>query len=270
MQASSAKGFGAAAVLGALLSVATSVPSRWFGGPETDAFLFNPAVFSPLWIERTLVPATSVLAGALVLAGVAGLVARDRDVAGRARRWGGYVTVAGLAMLEVTLVAFAIGMGASRGGSELVTVVFVLGGTVVGLLAGLLLVPGMLTVGVGYARTERPTVGYALLGGLGLSVLSTVAVSFLDPATGLGFLPTVVPFAAAIGVVGWELWTHPEPLEPPEDGEDAEATADAGQSAEEPEATPEQPNEAPDEGTEVPQEADEPPREPSGSTRQGE
>lgn len=233
MEASRAKAFGAAATLGAVLSVASSVPSSWFGAPETDAFVFDPAVFSPLWIERTLVPWASVLAGLLLLAGFAGLVARDREVADRARRWGGYVALGGLALLVVTLFAFAVGMGASRGGSELVTVVFILGGTVVGLVALLLLGPGLVTAGVGYARTDRPTVGYALAGGTALSALATAAVWTIDPATGLGFLPTVVPFAAALAVVGRELWTHPEPLGEVvgESSNEAEGAGDSDHSA---------------------------------------
>jgi hypothetical protein len=209
------RALGATAGVGAVLTVVTAVPSRWYGVRETDAHLFDPAMMSPLWIERTLVPVASLVAVAMLVAGLAGLVARDRGVTGRLRRWGGYAALAGMVLLWFAMFAFTVGESASRGGSELVSVLLVLGGGL-GVVASLvLLVPGLIATGAGYVRVDRPVVGYALAGGAGLSFLVTGFFWIADHPPGLGFLPGVVPFAAAFAGVAHELWIHPEPIPEP-------------------------------------------------------
>jgi hypothetical protein len=206
------RALGATAGLGAVFSVLTAVPSEWYGVQETDAFVFDPALLSPLWIERTLVPVASLVAVAMLLAALAGLVLRDRGVTGRLRRWSGYAAVAGMVLLWFAMLAFTVGTTASRGGSELLSVLLILGGGL-GVVASLvLLVPGMIAAGAGYVRADRPVVGYALAGGTGLSFLVTGFFWIADPDTGLGFLPAVVPFVAAFAGIAHELWTHPEPV----------------------------------------------------------
>lgn len=214
------RALGAGAALGAVLAVVTAVPSKWYGAPTTDAYVFDPGTFSPLWVQRTLVPVASLLAVMLLAGGVAGLVLRDRAVAGRARRWGGASAAVGLGLGAVTMATFAAAEGsASTDGLDSLLVL-------VGLLVGLVGVPlalaGLVAAGVGYARTERPPVGYALVGGP--AIATVVALAGLAGAlpTVVGFLPVSVPLAAAFAVVGWELWIHPEPLDTAEpiDAED--------------------------------------------------
>lgn len=215
------RGLGASTGVGAVLAVVTSVPSEWYGVRETDAYVFDPALLSPLWIERTLVPVVSLLALAMLVVGLAALVVRDRGVAGQLRRWSGYVATAGMTLLWGSLLAFTVGMAASRGGSVLLPVLLILGGGLGVLGALVLLVPGAVAMGVGYVRSDRPAVGYALAGGIGLATLVGVAFWVVDPDTGIGFLPVVVPFAGAFGGVAHELWTHTDPVE------DADAPGDA-------------------------------------------
>lgn len=209
MDERTARGFGAAAALGAVLAVVASVPSRWFGTPQTDAYLFDPATFSPLWIERSLVPMASVLAGLLVVVGVSGLVARDRRVAGRLRRFGGYAAVAGLTMVVPALGAFSL----TRTGTGPFDALVLVLGLLVGVVGVVLAVPAMIAAGVGYVRAGRSVVGYALAAGPLLAVVLPVGASAAVGGLGVGVLPAMVLFAAAPLAVGYELWTHPDPVE---------------------------------------------------------
>lgn len=218
-----ARGLGALAVLGGGLSVVASIPSRWYGVPQTDAYVFDPATLSPLWTERTLMPLVGLLAGAMVLAGLAGLVVRDRPVAGRLRRWSGYAVVVGLGLVEVTLVLFALVDGAAGGAGGLTGAVLVVVAALAGLAGLVVLVPALVALGVGYARTDRPTVGYALVGGTALAVLAAAVTWVRDPATGFGSLPVVVPFVTGFVAAGAELWSRAAPL--PEPGTPGGASA---------------------------------------------
>jgi hypothetical protein len=208
MDERTARGFGAAAVLGGVLSILTAVPSRWFGAPQTDAYLFDPAAFSPLWIERSLVPLGSVLAGVLVVVGIAGLVARDGQVASRLRRFSGYTAVAGLAMVLPALVAFAL----TRTGTDPLGAILVILGALSGLLGAVLAVPALVAAGYGYVRAGRPVVGYGLAAGPLVAVVLSVGASALVDSLGFGLLPAIALFAIAPLAVGHELWTHPAPV----------------------------------------------------------
>jgi len=221
------RAFGGGAALGAALAVLASVPTRWYGAPQTDAYLFDPAVLSPLWVERTLVPAATVLAVVLLVAGVAALTARDWAVAGRARRWGGSTATLGLAFVGFTALTLAVG----RGSGALTGSLLVIVGVLVGLVGALLALVGLVVAGVGHARAGRSTVGYALAGGTGLATLVAVVGVVGDLPDVLGFLPFAVPFAAGFAAVGHELWTHPGPVAGPGggggDGEQSSPADDA-------------------------------------------
>lgn len=212
MEERRAKALGALSALGGVLSVAAAAPSRWYGVPDTDAYVFDPAPFSPLWVERTAMPVVAALAVVLLLAGAVGLVARDRTVAGRLRRWSGYGAVAGLSLVSLVLLFDAATDGSLwTGSADTGTVLTFLVGLLVVLLGFALALPALVVLGVGYARTDRPTVGYALVAGPVLSVLFSVGgwVGFAGASSGL---TVVVPFGAAFLVVGRELWIRPESL----------------------------------------------------------
>lgn len=217
MDARLAKGFGACSVAGALAALVAAVPAGWYGYRETDAYVFDPAAFSPAWIDRHLVPLLALLAGVLLLVGLAGLVARDRPVARRLRVWSGSVAVAGIGLLVVAALLFYLSDAAAAGGAdELTGALFVLAGLLTGLAGAALSWLGLVAAGVGYALTDRPRVGYALVGGPVLAALIGAAGYVVD-VQAVGGLPVVLPLAAAFAVVGHDLWTHREPLEDPED-----------------------------------------------------
>lgn len=238
MRERTTRALGAGAALGAVLAVLASVPSRWYGVRETDAYVFDPTVLSPLWVERTVVPAASVLAVALLVAGVAALTARDWAVAGRARRWGGATATLGLAFVGFTTLTFALtGEGVDLLGSLLVLV-----GALAGLVGALLALVGLVVAGVGLARAGRQTVGYALAGGTGLAALAAAVGVVADLPDAVGFLPVAVPLGAAFVAVGRELWIHPGEVagtggEGEGDGEGPSPGSDAGDREESTEST---------------------------------
>jgi hypothetical protein len=211
--------------VGGLLAILASLPSRWYGAVPGDSYVFDPPVFSPLWVERTIVPVLTVVAGALVVLGIVGLLRRDWAVAGRLRRWSGVAAVLGLVVFELGVVAFTVVSGATAAGIDDLTAI---GGTLVGLaglgLGAVLGLPALVALGVGYGRTDRPLVGYMLAG----SPLVAAGLAAGGPA-GFGTLPVAVPMGLALVVVGWELWTHPEPVG--EAGDETDETAGESETA---------------------------------------
>ena len=85
--------------------------------------------------------------------------------------------------------------------------VFRLQGEEFALLAALLLLPGLVAWGSGYLRAGRPRLGAALAGGPVVALL-VVAVNVAGGVEfgPVGSLPVVLPFALAVGVVGYDLW----------------------------------------------------------------
>jgi hypothetical protein len=221
MEAPTTKLFGAGTVVGAVLALVVSVPSSWYGTPETDAYLFDPATYSPLWIERSLVPVMSLLAVLLLGIGLAVLVARDWSVAGRLRRWGGVLGALGVGMLTFTTLTFAT--SGSAAGTDVLGTLFVLLGALVGLVAVVVVLAGLIAAGVGYLRADRRVLGYALVVGQAVTGVTTAVGLAADFPEVLGFLPAAVPFTASFVAVGWELWTHPGAV-----GQPTEVHGDAG------------------------------------------
>lgn len=190
---------GGSSLVGAALAVLVNVPAGWYGLTARDSYVFEPAVLSPLWIERELVPVLSVLAVVGLLAGLVGLAARDWSVAGRSRRigWiGAGLALAGLLVAVPTVQT-------ATGGGALVALV----GLALGALSIVVLAPSLALLAYGHALTERPVIGYAFAGVLvGVPVLGFLAAGALQG------LAAVLPVAAAWSVVGADLLRHSGPL----------------------------------------------------------
>lgn len=202
MQASWSRLSGGAAIIGGALTVLVSVPPTWYGLTPTDSYLFDAPTFSPLWINRTVVPVLAVLAALGLLAGLVGLVRRDWPAAGRARKWGGVLSVVSLSLVTVSVPSL-VTLGTKAGTDVLTSLVLVL----VGLFGALLLAPGLLVMAYGYARTDRPRIGY---GFAGVVVLAPV-IGHLAP-DGLASLIGSLPIAAAWMILGVDLWDKADPL----------------------------------------------------------
>ena len=192
-------------LLGGLLVLVAGVPTRWFGPVPDDSYVFDPPRFSALWIERTVVPVVAVVAAVLLLAGLLALFRRDRGQMARWQRWFAVVSVVGAAV--GTLAAMLLVSVGPRGTADPTGALNALLGAGLALLALLLLLPGLVAWGSGYLRAERPRLGAALAGGPVVALL-VVAVNVAGGVEfgPVGSLPVVLPFALAIGVVGYDLW----------------------------------------------------------------
>lgn len=193
---------GAAGIVGGLLTVLVSVPSRWYGVGVRDSYVFDPPTFSPLWVDRTAIPVLTVLAALGLLVGLFGLVRRDWPTAGRARRWGGVGSVLGLSFATV---GTPILLWFTGSGIEEVIVIF-LG---LGLVAAgvILLAPSLVVLAFGYLQAERPRIGYAFIG----VVIGVPTFAFLAPDT-VSSLAASLPIAIAWGLVGTDLLGGPGPV----------------------------------------------------------
>ncbi|MFB6194945.1 MAG: hypothetical protein ABEI80_02150 [Haloplanus sp.] len=199
---------GASTVLGGVLAVVAAIPTDWYGPRPTDSYVFDPPPFSALWIERTVVPAASVLAAVLLLAGLISVLRRDRDGLDGWQRWSAVGAVLGVGVGTLSTVLFASAGGAA--GGDLSAALNVLLGALLGLLAVVLAVPGLIAWGIGYVRAGRSTLGAAIAGGPGLSVLLVVTSAALGVEFGpLGGLPVVLPLAAMAVLIGSDLYHRP-------------------------------------------------------------
>jgi hypothetical protein len=202
------RSIGALSALGGVLALVASVPTHWFGPMPTDSYVFDPPRFSALWIERTVVPVLSVVAALLFLTGLLALFFRDREGMARWQRWLAVVTLigAGAGTLATVILVSTVGAESADPSGVLNALV----GVGFALLALALAVPGLLGWGTGYLRAGRSTLGTALAGSPILVVLIVAAGVVLDvEAGGFGAVPAVLPVAAAMVVVGYDLRDHP-------------------------------------------------------------
>ncbi len=75
MERRTTRALGVLAAIGGILATLVWVPPGWYGSTTGDSYVFDPPTFSPLWVERTVVPLLTVLAAAFLVAGLLALVA---------------------------------------------------------------------------------------------------------------------------------------------------------------------------------------------------
>lgn len=195
---------GGLTALGGLLTVVATLPTRWYGPKPTDSYVFDPPQFSALWLERTVVPAVAVAAALLILTGLLWLFRRDRQRMARWQRWFAVVAVVGTAVGTLATVLLLSVGGRTADPTAALNALLGVG---LALLAGLLLLPGLLAWGVGYLRADRRRLGAALAGGPVVAIAVVVASVALDVGAGsAGALPVVLPVGAAVMVIGYDLW----------------------------------------------------------------
>jgi hypothetical protein len=196
---------GLSTAVGGVLAVVAAIPTRWFGPVPTDSYVFDPPRFSPLWLERTVVPAVILAAVLLVLAGLVSLFRRDRERMAQWQRWTAVVALIGAAVgTFATTLLVTTGPG---GMGDPSTALNTLLGAALALFAFCLLAPGLLAWGVGYLRSGRPLLGSAVASGPVLPVLVVGAIVGLglDPGTA-GSLLVVCPVGVSAVIVGRDLW----------------------------------------------------------------
>ncbi|MFC5365731.1 hypothetical protein [Salinirubrum litoreum] len=213
---------GALAIVGGLCLFFAGVPGRLYRGPPGDSYVFDPPLFSGLWVQRVVVPVLAVLALLGVFAAVVGLLRRDRSE-GHWHDVAGGLTAFGAAMLLFVGLLLA-GTGSLSGGEPdvigaLVVTVAVLGG----LLAGLLVIVAGAFWGIGYLRRGRRRLGVTLVVVPLATLLLVVLATFVELPTGGGLL-VVLPTVAGLVVLGVDLWR--EPAEKRERDEETVAQSD--------------------------------------------
>lgn len=223
------RALGALSALGGVLAVVASAPSRWYGVPRTDAYVFSPPAFTPLWVERVVMPVVAALAAVLLVVGVAGLLARDRPTAGRLRRWGGYVAAAGLGAVALVLLLDAATPGTVWASGGTASPFVLLGALLVVLGGAGVALPALAVMGLGYLRADRRVVGTALVVGPAATLLVFFSTWLVEYA-GVGGLPVVAPLAATFVVVGHDLWTTAGPVAGPGDAADGGDGGEGGES----------------------------------------
>ncbi|MFB6081340.1 MAG: hypothetical protein ABEJ67_00830 [Halanaeroarchaeum sp.] len=218
---------GAIGAVGGVLGIVTNVPSGWYGVRPTDSYVFDPAVLSPLWVAREVVPGLSMVAAFGLVVGLAGLLARDWQTYERYRRWSGVAGLVGLACLALAISLFVGGAGNTTASSAIA----VLAAIVVGGVGVLLFVPGTVLLGIGYLRAGERPIG----SGLVLSVVAVPVLGYLSPGSVRALL-AVAPMGVTWVLVGHDLWTAPtaEPADTPTPDErpsDADETGPSGEAA---------------------------------------
>jgi len=203
MDERTARWVGLLGALGGVLVVLSAIPPQWYGVPRTDSYLFTPSAGSPLWIHREVVPALAVLGVLGLFVALLALVRRDWPVAGRLRRWSGVFALVGLGGVTLATPILEYVSFGDTGATTLV----VLGGVLFAALSAVLLAPALLALGLGYARTRRPRVGYALVG----VVLAVPALGYLVPEPA-ATLAATLPIGVAAVFVGRDLYLYPDPL----------------------------------------------------------
>lgn len=206
MQERTTRGLGVAALFGAMLSVLVALPGTWYGLPQSDAYVFTPDPFAPLWIHRTLVPFLGVLAITLVLAGVYGLYRRDEP----ALDGGGTVAVIGIVLLDVCALNIALFEDPSTtGDGNVYSMLVYLLSKWAAYPSALVLLVGLFVTGVVYLGADHRSLAIPLVAGSVLTTVAGIGV-YLQPTGEL--LPVAVWFAMTAAAIGIDLWRHPEPV----------------------------------------------------------
>lgn len=194
---------GVAAALGGLFLLVSAIPGGWYGVASLDSYVFDPPIGSPLWFHRSVAPALAVLGVFGLFLGLLGLLRRDWSVAGRLRRWSGVLALIGLGGLTATSPLFAY---ESLGNTAASTIV-ALAGFALAAASAVIFVPALVALALGYLRTNRPALGYAL----GWVVVAVPLAVYLVPSSTSAFA-AALPVAASAVAIGHDLFHRPEPL----------------------------------------------------------
>jgi hypothetical protein len=187
-------------LIGGLCLFLAGVPPGWYGYEPGVSYVFDPAVGSPLWIERVLVPVLSILGTVGLLGGIAAVVRREWGT-NRLIRWAGTATVLG--GVAATVGLYGPDLLGPPGMPE--GPLAVLSGLAVALWGAILLLVG------------GPLLAYGLLGA-GIRRLSwtllavvpgSILLSILLPGDRGAFL-AALPWLALGSVLAWELWIGPQ------------------------------------------------------------
>jgi hypothetical protein len=182
-------------LFGGVLYVISRIPPSWYGYASGDSYVFDPTVFSPIWIERELMPMLALVGTIGLICGFGALVYRDWE-ANRLFRVSGVLSVAGVS----TFILGLYGPELLAPANTQVGPISGLAGLALALWGGLLLLVGGPLVAYSYIKADRARLGWSLLG----FVPAGVILGALVPG-GFGQLISTVPLLFLAGVMAWEL-----------------------------------------------------------------
>lgn len=185
--------------LSAVCLLIAVVPLDLWPAPRPgDSYVFDPPVFSAIWVQRTLVPALTIVANVLALVGLSVLFKRDSEAMSRSQRVFAFAGLVGGGVSVLGTLLFTTA-GPNDIGTEL-TALIVLA------LSFLLIFFGLIGWGVGYLRSETLRLGAALAGTpMFFGVYFGLSLAGITIPSGGGVLLITPPSIMAL-VVGYDLW----------------------------------------------------------------
>lgn len=190
---------GVTALIGSGLLFVSSIPAGWYGYEPTDSYVFDPALGSPLWIKRELLPLLAFLGTVALLVGVGTVVYRDWETS-RSLNWGGSLSLlGGVGYLAGLYGPDLVGPQGAPAGP-----VPELAGFALMLWGGLLLLIGGPLLAYAYLTAGRRRLGWTLLAFIPAGiVLGTVLPGWL------GELGGALPALFIGGALAWDLYFRP-------------------------------------------------------------
>ena len=189
------RGAALAAVVGASLYVVSSIPPTWYGSTPTDSYVFDPALFSPLWLERELLPLFALVGTLGLIGGLVALVYRDWG-SNRSQTIGGALSVLG----AISFVAGLYGPDLVAPANTPVGPVSGLAGFALAAWGGLLLLVGGPLLAYSYIRADRGRLGWTMLG----FVPAGAVLEYLFLA-GFGDFVSTIPVLVLGVAIAWDL-----------------------------------------------------------------
>jgi len=182
------------------LLIAIAPLELWPTPRPGDSYVFNPPLFSGIWVQRTLRPALIITANALVLVGLSAVFRRDGASMSRLQRVFAFAGLVGTGLCLLGTLLFTTA-GPNEIGRELTAFL-------IWALSFLLIFFGLIGWGAGYVRSEKPRLGAALIGAPALTgVLFGLSLAGIELPS-MGRLLLIAPTSVMTLVVGYDLWTH--------------------------------------------------------------
>lgn len=182
-------------LLGGVLYVVSRIPPAWYGYSSGDSYVFNPAVFSPIWIERELMPMLALVGTIGLICALGALVYRDW-AANRVFRVAGVLSIVGAS----SFIAGLYGPELLAPANTQVGPVSGLAGLALALWGVLLLLVGGPILAYSYIKAGRDRLGWSLVG----FVPAGVVLGYLFQGGFGGFISST-PLLVVAGIMAWEL-----------------------------------------------------------------
>lgn len=185
--------------LSAVCLVIVVLPLDLWPAPRPgDSYVFDPPLFSAIWVQRTLVPALTVIANVFALVGLSVLFRRDSESMSRLQRVFAFAGLVGGGTCVLGTLLFT-SAGPNDIGTELTALL------VLALSFGLMF-SGLIGWGAGYLRSETLRLGAALAGTpIVIGVYFALSIAGITIPSGGGVLLIIPPSIMAL-VVGYDLW----------------------------------------------------------------